>query len=169
MIHICFGLVRYWSPSLACEIEQGPASHCLPSLREMLEYHPACVGNSVPASPANSESRLGLNRNTEPNTCSRAMCCQVQAIWDGLLMCTCQWISSQAASGARVKTEGGSGLCPFGSRFLFYTPVAAVRHKLWNEKTKTWKDIPARQALLQMLMAHPMSLVLVFWRQGLGP
>lgn len=35
------------------------------------------------------------------------------------------------------KTEGGSGLCPFGSHFLFHTPVAAVRYKLWNEKIKT--------------------------------
>lgn len=67
------------------------------------------------------------------------------------------------------KTEGGSGLCPFGSRLLFCTPVAAVRHKMWNEKTKTRKDIPAGQAPRQMSIAHPVSLVLVFWRQGPGP
>lgn len=65
------------------------------------------------------------------------------------------------------KTEGGSGLCPLGSRFLFHTPVAAVGN--WNEKTKTWKDIPAGQAPPQMSVARPVSLALLFWRQGLEP
>lgn len=85
-----------------------------------------------------------------------------QDSWNGLSMCTWQWAWNHTAGWS--KTEGGSGLCPLGSPFFFYTPVAAFRYKLWNEKTKTWKDLPVGQALIRMSMAHPVSLALVFWR-----
>lgn len=50
----------------------------------MPEYSPVFLGMLSFGSPAHGEFKLSLNRNIEPNTCSRAPGTKVQDSWDGL-------------------------------------------------------------------------------------